>query len=48
MQAAAHLLTAPFEHAQRMVRCIQRVADSARAGRPARIVAKVNALTDPP
>jgi polyphosphate kinase len=42
-----HLLTAPFVLHRRMVRHVQQVADSARAGRPARIVAKVNALTDP-
>jgi polyphosphate kinase len=32
---------------RRMLKLIQQVADSARAGRPARIVVKVNALTDP-
>jgi polyphosphate kinase len=42
-----HLLTAPFVLHRRMVRHIRQVADAAAAGRPARIVAKVNALTDP-
>ena len=40
------LLQAPFTLHRRMVRYIDRVAEAARAGRPARIVAKVNALTD--
>ncbi|MCE2915956.1 MAG: polyphosphate kinase 1 [Rubrivivax sp.] len=42
-----HLVTAPFVMHRRMLKLIQQVADSARAGRPARIVVKVNALTDP-
>lgn len=42
-----HLLTAPFVLHRRLVRHIGQVADAARAGRPARIVAKFNALTDP-
>ena len=41
-----HLLTAPFVLHRRMLRHIQHVADAARAGRRARIVVKVNALTD--
>jgi polyphosphate kinase len=40
------LLQAPFTLHRRMGQLIDRVADSARAGRPARIVVKVNALTD--
>jgi len=42
-----HLTTAPFLMHKRMVRHIHQVAEAARAGRPARIVAKINALTDP-
>jgi polyphosphate kinase len=41
-----HLLTAPFVLHKRMLRHIGEVADAARAGRPARIVVKMNALTD--
>jgi polyphosphate kinase len=46
-RAPQHLLTAPFVLHKRMVRHIEQVAAAARAGKPARIVAKVNALTDP-
>jgi len=42
-----HLVTAPFQLHKRMVRHIRQVADAARAGQSARIVAKLNALTDP-
>jgi polyphosphate kinase len=42
-----HLLTAPFVLHRRLVRHIGQVAQAARAGAPARIVAKFNALTDP-
>ena len=42
-----HLLTAPFVLHKRMVRHIAQVADAARAGKTARIVVKLNALTDP-
>lgn len=41
-----HLLTAPFVLHRRLVRHIGQVAEAARAGRPARIVGKFNALTD--
>ena len=41
-----HLLTAPFVLHKRMLAYIAQVADAARAGKPARIVVKVNALTD--
>ena len=41
------LLQAPFTLHRRIVQHIDRVAEAARAGRPARIVAKINALTDP-
>ena len=40
------LLQAPFTLHRRMGQLIERVAESARAGRPSRIVVKVNALTD--
>jgi polyphosphate kinase len=41
------LLQAPFTLHKRLLQYIARVADAARAGLPARIVVKVNALTDP-
>jgi len=47
LKASPHLLTAPFVLHRRMLRHIGQVADAARGGRPARIVAKINALTDP-
>ncbi len=43
-----HLLTAPFRLHRQMLRHIEQVTEAARAGRPARIVAKINALTDVP
>ena len=42
-----HLVTAPFHLHKRMLRHIRQTAEAAKAGRPARIVAKLNALTDP-
>jgi polyphosphate kinase len=42
-----HLVTAPFVLHKRMLRHIEEVAAAARAGQPARIIVKVNALTDP-
>jgi len=42
-----HLVTAPFVLHKRMVQHIEQVAAAARAGQPGRIVAKINALTDP-
>jgi polyphosphate kinase len=42
-----HLLTAPFTLHARMLQHIGQVAQGARSGRPARIVVKVNGLTDP-
>ena len=42
-----HLLTAPFALHRRLMAHIGQVADAARAGRPARIVVKVNGLTEP-
>ncbi|MBK1612479.1 polyphosphate kinase 1 [Rubrivivax gelatinosus] len=47
MRSSRRLLTAPFVLHRAMVRHIAQVAAAARAGREARIVAKVNALTDP-
>jgi polyphosphate kinase len=41
-----HLLTAPFVLHKRMLKHLSEVADAARAGRTARIVVKVNTLTD--
>jgi polyphosphate kinase len=45
-RAPRHLLTAPFVLHGRMLRHIEQVGEAARAGRPARIVAKMNALTE--
>jgi polyphosphate kinase len=42
------LLQAPFTLHKQMLQHMQRVAEAAREGRPARIVVKVNALTDVP
>jgi polyphosphate kinase len=42
-----HLLTAPFVLHKRMLRHMQQVAAAARTGAAARIVVKINALTDP-
>jgi polyphosphate kinase len=46
-QSFRRLLVAPVTLRPRIRDLIQREADHARAGRPARIVAKVNALVDP-
>src|SRR3989442_38569 len=40
------LLVAPFDMHSRLIQCIERERDNARAGKPARIVAKLNALVD--
>src|SRR6266567_645659 len=40
------LMVAPFEMHSRFVRLIERERDNARAGKPGRIVAKLNALVD--
>ena len=42
-----HLLTAPFALHRRLVAHIDQVAAAARAGQPARIVLKINGLTEP-
>lgn len=47
MKPPRHLLTAPFVLHGRLMAHIQQVAEAARAGHSARIVAKFNALTDP-
>ncbi|MBT9500166.1 MAG: polyphosphate kinase 1 [Burkholderiaceae bacterium] len=41
-----HLMMAPFSLHKRMVRHLEQVAAAARAGLPARVVVKINALTD--
>lgn len=40
------LLVAPLDLRERMIKMIEREAENARAGRPARIIAKVNRLAD--
>ena len=40
------MLVAPFDMLPRLVALVRREADHARAGRPARIIAKMNALAD--
>ncbi|MBX3644136.1 MAG: polyphosphate kinase 1 [Rubrivivax sp.] len=47
LKAPRHMVTAPFGLHRRLLAHIHQVAQAARAGAPARIVAKVNALTDP-
>lgn len=47
MKPLRQLLQAPFTLHRRLIHTIDRVAEAARAGRPARIVVKLNALTDP-
>ncbi len=47
LKAPRHLVTAPFVLHRRLLHHINQVAQGARAGAPARIVAKINALTDP-
>ncbi len=47
LKAPRHLVTAPFGLHRRMLAHIHQVAQAARQGLPSRIVAKVNALTDP-
>ena len=42
-----HLVAAPFLMHRRMMRHLDQVTAAARAGRPARVVLKINALTDP-
>src|SRR2546427_6417311 len=40
------LMVAPFDLAERLIKLIERERDHARAGRPARIIAKLNSLVD--
>jgi polyphosphate kinase len=47
LRAPRHLVTAPFVLHRRMLHHIHQVAEAARQGAPARVVAKINALTDP-
>jgi polyphosphate kinase len=46
VRAPRQLVTAPFGLHRRMLRHLQQVTDSARSGRRARVVVKLNALTD--
>jgi polyphosphate kinase len=46
-QGMEKLVIAPFDLHDRMLRCIQREADNAARGLPARIVAKMNSLVEP-
>jgi polyphosphate kinase len=48
MKSTKQLLLAPFSMQTQMIRLIERVAESARDGKPARIVIKCNSLTDEP
>ena len=47
MKPLRQMLQAPFTMHRRLIHTIERVADAARAGQPARIIVKINALTDP-
>jgi polyphosphate kinase len=46
-QRLNHLILAPVGLREHFIACIRREAEHARAGRPARIIAKVNSLIDP-
>jgi len=46
-QPLRHLIVAPFDLHPRLFAMIEREADNARRGLPARIIAKMNALVDP-
>ncbi|WP_372524832.1 polyphosphate kinase 1 [Piscinibacter sp.] len=48
MKPLRQLLQAPFTLHRKLMQHIAQVTESARAGQPARIVAKINALTDVP
>lgn len=48
LRAPRHLLMAPFSLHKQMVRYVEQVGEAAAAGKPARIVVKINALTDVP
>jgi polyphosphate kinase len=47
VRSQRHLLTAPFVLHRRMMAHLAEVTEAARAGKPARVVVKLNALTDP-
>ncbi len=47
-KSTRHLLLAPFSMQSHLIRTIKRVAEAAQAGQPARIVLKLNSLTDEP
>jgi len=47
LRAPRHLVTAPFVLHRRLLHHIHQVAEAAKRGAPARVVAKINALTDP-
>ncbi len=46
MKPLRQMLQAPFTMHRRLLHTIDRVADAARGGQPARIIVKINALTD--
>src|SRR5438105_7023911 len=41
------LMVAPFDLSERLIKLIERERDHARAGKPARIIAKLNSIVDP-
>lgn len=47
VRSQRHLLTAPFVLHRRLMAHLATVAEAAAAGRPARVVVKINALTEP-
>ncbi len=47
LRSPKHLVSAPFSLQKRMLKHLAQVRDAAALGRPARVVAKFNALTDP-
>jgi polyphosphate kinase len=47
VRSQRHLLTAPFVLHRRLMAHLGAVAEAAAAGRPARVVVKINALTEP-
>jgi polyphosphate kinase len=47
-QGTKKLLVAPFELHERLLKLIERESENARKGLPARIIARMNSLSDPP
>jgi len=47
LRPSQRLVAAPFQLHKRLLAHVEQVAEAARRGAPARIVAKINALTDP-